>query len=87
MRKEKNLTQKELADKIFVTDKAVSKWESGNGCPDITIILELAKVLGVDIRSILKAELSTSANAGDNLSNIKFYRCKSCSNLVCSTKK
>lgn len=53
-RKEKNLTQKELASKIGVTDKAVSKWERGLGCPDVSILELLANALDVSILEILK---------------------------------
>lgn len=56
-RKEKNLTQKELAFKIGVTDKAVSKWERGLGCPDVSILEMLASVLNVTILEILKGRI------------------------------
>lgn len=48
LRKAKNLTQQELADKLNITDKAVSKWERGLSYPDITSISKLAKALGVE---------------------------------------
>ena len=47
LRKERGMTQQELADKLHITDKAVSKWERGLSYPDITSISNLAKVLGV----------------------------------------
>ena len=53
-RKEKKLTQKELASILKVTDKAVSKWERGLGCPDVSILELLAKTLDVSILEILK---------------------------------
>ena len=53
-RKEKGLTQKELGEKLFVTDKAVSKWERGVSLPDITILEKLADELDTDIYSILQ---------------------------------
>ncbi len=53
-RKEKGLNQKELAEKIGVTDKAVSKWERGLGCPDVSILEVLASTLDVSILEILK---------------------------------
>lgn len=53
-RKEKNLTQKELAKKLGVTDKAVSKWERGLGCPDVSILEVLAQELDTSILEILK---------------------------------
>ena len=56
-RKEKNLTQKELATKIGVTDKAVSKWERGLGCPDVSILEILANELDVSILEILKGRI------------------------------
>ena len=56
-RKEKNLTQKELAKKIGVTDKAVSKWERGQGCPDVSILEVLSKELGVSILELLKGRI------------------------------
>lgn len=56
-RKEKHLTQKELADKIGVTDKAVSKWERGLGCPDVSILEVLADILDVSILELLKGRM------------------------------
>ena len=53
-RKKKNLTQAELAKKLGVTDKAVSKWERGLGCPDISILEILAKELDVSVLELLK---------------------------------
>jgi transcriptional regulator with XRE-family HTH domain len=56
LRKSKNLTQKELADKLFISDKAVSKWERGLAMPDIGLIEKLASCLGVNVSEILKGE-------------------------------
>lgn len=56
-RKEKNLTQKELAEKLGVTDKAVSKWERGQGCPDVSILEILSNELGVSILELLKGRI------------------------------
>ena len=53
-RKQQGLTQKELAQKLGVTDKAVSKWERGLGCPDVSILEQLSKTLNVSILEILK---------------------------------
>ena len=60
LRIKKGLTQKELAQMICVTDKAVCKWEKGRGCPNITLISQLSKVLEVDIQSILQGYLENS---------------------------
>ncbi|MBU3192023.1 helix-turn-helix domain-containing protein [Clostridium bowmanii] len=56
LRKAKAMTQKTLAEKLNVTDKAVSKWERGNGYPEITIIPELAKELGVTVNELICGE-------------------------------
>ena len=55
-RKEKGLTQKELGDKLFVTDKAVSKWERGLSLPDISLFDKLSKVLDIDMYSLIGLE-------------------------------
>ena len=56
IRIEKNLTQKELADKLNCTDKAVSRWETGKGIPDISLLIPLAETLGVSVNEILNGE-------------------------------
>ena len=56
LRRTKKLTQQQLGDKLFVTDKAVSKWERGLSLPDITILENLAKELDTDIYDILQIE-------------------------------
>lgn len=62
-RKKRNYTQRELADKIGVSDKAVSKWERGVGCPDISLLLPLCEELNIDISILLgKGDISTEKN-------------------------
>ena len=56
LRKEKGLTQQELGNRLFVTDKAVSKWERGLSLPDITLLQELASILDVDVSEIICGE-------------------------------
>ena len=60
LRKEKNMTQKELADRLNVTDKAVSKWETGKGFPDVKLMEPLAKELGVSLVELLQGERQVS---------------------------
>ena len=86
LRIKKGLTQKELAQMIFVTDKAVCKWEKGRGCPNITLISQLSKVLEVDIQSILQGYLDKNKKIGENMNHLKFYKCPTCGNLVTSIK-
>ena len=56
LRKEKGLTQKELAQKLYVSDKAVSKWERGLSLPDISLLTPLAEILGVTVTELLRGE-------------------------------
>lgn len=60
MRTRKGLTQKELAEKCNVSDKAVSKWERGEGCPDVTMLPKLAEVFGIEVDSLMKGEIPFS---------------------------
>jgi len=54
LRKEQGLTQKELAEKLFVSDKAVSKWETGGSIPDVALLMPLSKLLGVTVPELLE---------------------------------
>lgn len=58
LRKEKNLTQQELANKLGVTDKAISKWENGRGMPDLSLLKPLCDVFGISINDLLSGEIS-----------------------------
>ena len=60
LRKEKNMTQKDLADRLHVTDKAVSKWETGKGFPDLKLMEPLAQELGVSLVELLQGERQQS---------------------------
>lgn len=55
-RKEKNMTQAQLAEKLNITDRAVSKWETGRGMPDSSIMLELCSELGITVNELLSGE-------------------------------
>ena len=67
LRKEKKLTQKQLADIINVSDKAISKWERGAGCPDITLLTQLSKALNISIDRILDGELDLNKIDSGNI--------------------
>ena len=56
LRKEKNMTQQELAKRIGVTDRAISKWENGRGLPDLSLIKPLCEQLNITINELLSAE-------------------------------
>ncbi|MCR4939295.1 MAG: FliM/FliN family flagellar motor switch protein [Treponemataceae bacterium] len=71
MRSRKGLTQKELAEKCNVSDKAVSKWERGDGCPDVTVLPKLAEAFGLEVESIMNGEIPFSQDVSDK--TIKEY--------------
>lgn len=87
VRKEKNMTQVELARKLNISDKAVSKWERGLGCPDVTLLNELAEVLGINVKDILSGELITNDVDGGNMKRTKFYVCQDCGNVITSSSE
>ena len=63
LRKEKRMTQAELAEKVSVTGQAVSKWETGEANPDISLIPELAKVLGVSVGALFGEQAASATHA------------------------
>ena len=56
LRKEKNLTQKQLAEKLNVTNKAISKWERGLGAPDVSLLRQLSEILEISVNELLLGE-------------------------------
>lgn len=70
-RKEKGLTQRELADKLFISDKTVSKWECGNGLPEISLMMPLCEILGITVNELLTGKRLASSeyqqNAEENI--------------------
>lgn len=82
LREQKKLTQLELANTIQVSDKTISKWETGKGLPDITLIEPLAQALGVSIIELMKGEYITNKNISNNVCNSKIYICPICGNIV-----
>lgn len=70
LRKEKGMTQSELAEKMNVTDKAVSKWERNLSCPDVNSIPKLAEVLGITVEELLNAQTKKERNKIDEIINI-----------------
>ncbi|SNS31110.1 Helix-turn-helix [Anaerovirgula multivorans] len=85
LRKEKGMTQKQLADAMNISDKAISKWERGLGCPDVALLYELSEVLGVNIEKILLGNLEPNDADGGNMKKIKFYVCPTCGNILTAT--
>lgn len=85
LRKEKHMTQKALAEAMHLSDRTISKWERGLGCPDVTLLRSLSELLGVNVEQILAGDLSPNEKDGGNMKKIKFYACPQCGNVVWST--
>lgn len=82
LREKKGLTQRQLADQIAVSDKAVSKWETGRGLPDLTLLEPLSAALGVSVAELLSGEQITNQNRAGNPLRGKFYVCPVCGNVI-----
>lgn len=85
LRESKNMTQEELADKVFVSSKAVSKWETGQGFPDISLLEPLAKALDISVIELLSGEDIRNTNRSSNMTRGRFYVCPVCGNVIRTT--
>lgn len=79
------LTQKQLAERLNVSDKAVSKWECANGCPDISMLTELADIFGTDVQTLLAGKIDFNESEVGNMKKLKFYICGTCGNIITAT--
>lgn len=82
LRIEKGLTQLQLAEQMNISDKAVSKWERGMGCPDVSLLSELSGIFEVDLEKLLSGELEANDTLGGNMKKLKFYVCPDCGNVA-----
>ena len=82
LREKCRFTQAQLAEKLCVSDKAVSKWETGKGYPDITLLEPLAKALSVSVAELLSGNAITNGNLSANMLRSAFYVCPVCGNVV-----
>ncbi len=87
LRKEKGLTQYQVAEKLNISNKTVSKWECGMGCPDASLWSELSALLGADILKLLEGELKPNARDIGKIDKVKFYVCPKCGNILISTSE
>ena len=81
LRESKKLTQAELAERLCISDKTVSKWETGKGLPDITLLEPLAAALGVSLPELLSGEQIINRNRAGNLLRARLYVCPVCGNV------
>lgn len=82
LRENRKMTQLQLAEKLNVSDKSVSKWETGRGYPDISLIDTLAESLGVSVIELMSGEDVVNTNRACNMLRIKFYICPVCGNVI-----
>ena len=82
LREEQGITQAELAQRIGVGSKAVSKWETAKGLPDITPIEPLAKALNVSVMELMSGDTVSNRNLSSNMLRSKFYVCPVCGNVM-----
>jgi transcriptional regulator with XRE-family HTH domain len=85
LREKKKITQEELADMIHVSGKAVSKWETGQGFPDISLLEPLAKALDISVIELLSGEDIRNTNRSFKMARGKFYVCPVCGNVIIAT--
>lgn len=85
LRENRNLTQAELAEKIGVSSKTVSKWETAKGLPDISLLQPLAQALNISVIELMNGERITNQNISANMLRCKFHVCPLCGNIIHST--
>ena len=82
LREKNHMTQAELAEKLCVSDKTISKWENAKGYPDISLLEPIAKVFGVSITELISGNAVSNVNVSANMLRSKFYVCPVCGNVI-----
>ena len=82
LRKAKGLTQKQVADKLGIVPKTVSKWETGHGFPNVSTVSALSEILGVSEKTILSGDLALNTEKATNMKRTKFYVCPHCGSFM-----
>ena len=85
LRESRGMTQAELAEKIGISSKTVSKWETAKGLPDITLLQPLAQALGISVIELMNGQSVSNRNVSANLMRGKFHVCPVCGNIIHST--
>lgn len=85
LREKHHMTQADLAEKIGVSSKTVSKWETAKGLPDISLLQSLAAALGISVIELMNGEHIINKNVSANMLRTKFYVCPICGNVIHST--
>ena len=82
LREKDKMTQFQLAEKLGVSDKTISKWETGKGYPDITLLEPIAKVFRISVTELISGSTIHNANVSANMMRSKFYVCPVCGNVI-----
>ena len=82
LREKYHFTQAELAEKLNVSDKTVSKWETAKGYPDISLLEPIAEVFGISVTELLSGQAIHNVNVSANMMRSKFYVCPVCGNIM-----
>ena len=82
LREKNNMTQSQLAEKISVSAKTISKWETAKGYPDITLLESIADALSVSITELISGNTVTNSNVSANMLRSHFYVCPVCGNII-----
>ena len=85
LRREKGLTQCALAEQLGVSDRTISKWETGRGAPDVSLLSAVSQALDVNIEEILRGEMRPEDCTGGNMKQTRYYHCPVCGSLSLST--
>ena len=84
LREKNKMTQLQLAEKLGVSDKTVSKWETAKGYPDITLLEPIAEAFSVSVTELISGNAVYNSNVSANVLKSKFYICPICGNVICS---
>lgn len=87
LRKERHMTQAQLATQLHVCDKTVSKWETGKGGPELSLLTEISKIFEIDLQNLLAGELNQNQLRSINMRKVKLYICPICGNVVTATSE
>ena len=85
LRKENGMTQKQVADRMNISDKTISKWERGLGLPDVSLLSGLSEIFGINVERLLSGDLKPDDKDGGNMKKVKFYVCPECANVITAT--
>ena len=84
LRTKNKMTQADLAERLCVSDKAISKWETGNGYPDISLLEPIANCFGISVTELLSGNAVSNSNVSANMLRTKIYVCPVCGNVIFS---